>query len=59
MLGNGHIDEVWVTKDGKEIPVCQMSEQYAKSIIRMFIRHKRFNDEREELMENVFWDKEW
>ena len=48
-----HLDEVWRTKDGKEIPVCQMSEEYAKNIIRRFIKHKRFKDNYDELMDNI------
>lgn len=34
-------DEIWITKDGKHIPVEQLTEEHAKAIIRMFLRNKK------------------
>lgn len=35
------VDEVWVCRDGRELPVGKLSEEHAKSILRMLIRKRR------------------
>lgn len=41
MRGNKVLDEVWVTKDGREILVGDMTESHAKNALRMLIRKAR------------------
>ena len=53
-------DEVWITKEGEKIPVKDLSEKYAKNIIRMLIRKQRNEKENldSKIMVNHF-DLEW
>ena len=39
-------DEIWVTRDGRQIPVGELSEEHAKNIIRMILRAQRLELER-------------
>lgn len=34
-------DEIWKTRDGREIPVGELGEEHAKNILRMLIRKRR------------------
>ena len=34
-------DEVWVTRDGRRIPVGELTEDHAKDILRMILKNKR------------------
>lgn len=34
-------DEVWTTKDGRRIPICDLTEDHAKQILRMILRRIR------------------
>ena len=39
-------DEVWINKDGKEVRVADMSESYAKAVLRKILRsHRERQDE--------------
>lgn len=35
------MDETWRTRDGREIPVCDMSEEHAKAALRMILRQRK------------------
>lgn len=37
-------DEVWITADGKEIPIGDLTEPHAKNILRMLLREHRENE---------------
>lgn len=38
-------DEVWIAKDGRKIPVSELTEEHAKNIIRMLIRKAKSETE--------------
>lgn len=38
-------DEVWVMEDGTKIPVSELTEAHAKSILRMILRRNRMDSE--------------
>lgn len=35
------IDEIWTTRDGRNIPVGEMSEDHVRNALRMVIRRQR------------------
>lgn len=39
-------DEIWITKDGREVPVGEMSEGHVRNALRMMLRHRRRLHER-------------
>jgi hypothetical protein len=39
-------DEIWVTKDGRRIPVADMSEDHVRNALRMILRKRRLRVER-------------
>lgn len=39
-------DEIWVTEDGRKIPVADLEEPHMRSIIRMILKAKRERFER-------------
>jgi hypothetical protein len=44
-------DEIWITEDGTQILVGDLTEAHAKNILRMILRHRR---EEREAMQEVF-----
>jgi hypothetical protein len=36
-----HTDEIWITKDGRKIPVGEMSEEHVRNALRMVLRMRR------------------
>jgi len=34
-------DEIWTTKEGKEIYVCDMDEEHVRNVLRFIIRKQR------------------
>jgi len=38
-------DEIWECKDGRRIPVSEMSEDHVRSTLRMIIRTRRRKEE--------------
>ena len=44
-------EEYWVTKENKKIAVSDLSETHAKNILRLLLRHKRFEEESDALEE--------
>ena len=50
-------DLIWHTKDGKEIPVNELTEEHAKNIVRMILREKQNEDDYGIIFET--WDPEF
>lgn len=34
-------DEIWTTRDGRKIPVSEMSEEHVRNALRMVLRNRR------------------
>lgn len=41
----GGLDEIWTCRDGRQIPVGELTEAHAKSILRMILRNNRIKRE--------------
>lgn len=50
-------DDIWTTRDGREIAVGDMDEDHVRNALRMVLRRRR--EKREQVMEGLFADVEF
>lgn len=52
-------DEIWTTKDGRKIPVGEMTESHVRNTLRMILKNRRERDiPKYEDWEEDFWQQE-